>query len=89
MIIDVHVKPNSRTNELLYDQSGTLKAKITSAPESGKANEHLVKFLSAFFQTPQKNIQIVKGHKSRRKAIKIGLSDEEVMKKLQELIKET
>lgn len=89
MIIDVHVKPNSRANELIYDLSGTLKAKITSAPEAGKANEHLIKLLSAFFQVPQKNIQIIKGHKSSRKSVKIGLGDEEVMKKLRELIKVT
>lgn len=89
MIIDVHVKPNSRSNELAYDGSGMLKARIASVPEAGKANEHLIRLLSAFFHIPQKNIQIIKGHKSRRKSVKIELGDEEVMKKLRELIKET
>lgn len=89
MILDIHVKPNSRANELIYDAKGIIKVKITSTPEAGKANEQLVKFLAAFFQIPQKNIQIIKGLKSRRKSIKIESSDEEVMKRLHELIKVT
>ena len=89
MIIDVHVKPGSRSDELTLEATGTLKARITSAPQAGKANEHLVKLLASFFRIPQKNIEIIKGHKSRRKAVKINLGYEDVMKKLRELIKET
>jgi uncharacterized protein len=89
MTLTVKVKPNSRTNELIYDLSGTIMVKLTAVPESGKANEQLVKFLSSIFQTPQKNIEIISGKKSKNKIVKIGLPDEEVMKMLKQHIKET
>ncbi|MGI8893629.1 MAG: DUF167 domain-containing protein [Bacteroidia bacterium] len=89
MILTLHVKPNSRTNELTYEVSGTIRIKITSAPEAGKANKHLVKFLSTIFETAQKNIEIISGSKSKLKNVKIDLPDEEVVKKLNMHRKET
>ena len=89
MIINVNVKPNSRTNELIYESSGLIKVKFTSPAESGKANVHLIKFLSSFFQIPQNRIEIISGLKSRRKILKIELPDEEVVKRLKSALKET
>ena len=90
MIISVNAKPGSRTNEILYDDAtSTVKVKISSPPESGKANLHLVKFLSTFFGISQNQVEIISGHKSRKKLIKIDLADEDVVKKLRMTIKET
>ena len=89
MILTCHVKPNSRNNEFIYDQTGHLKIKITAPPEAGKANDLLIKFLSSVFHVPQKKIEIISGHKSRKKNVKIDLPDEDVVKILNVHIKET
>jgi uncharacterized protein len=89
MILTIKVKPKSKANELIYALSGTITVRITAAPESGKANDQLIKFLASIFETLQKNIEIISGKKSRNKIVKIRLPEEVVMKMLKQHIKET
>lgn len=48
-----------------------LKIRLTAAPIDGKANKHLVKYLSKQFKVKQSAITIVSGHSSRQKKLRI------------------
>jgi len=73
IILTVKVTPKSGRGEIskvLAD--GTLKIKLKSAPERGKANQELIRLLSDHFRVPQKNIRIIKGATSAFKKIEIS-----------------
>lgn len=76
MIIEVHVITNAKKRELRFE-GPYLKAKITSAPQEGKANTELIGFLADFFSVRKSEIKIVKGEKEKRKLISLPLDEDE------------
>ncbi len=72
VLLKIKVNPKDKKQEIADILSdGTIKIKLRSAPEDNKANQELIEFLSAYFEIPEKNIQIVNGHTSKRKIIQI------------------
>ncbi len=67
-IIEVRVKPGSSRNEVKETPYG-FEVKLTSSPEKGRANEHLIEILSGHFGVKKSNIKIKTGHSSRKKLI--------------------
>jgi len=68
----VRVHPSaSRTvfKKVLAD--GTLKIDIAAAPEDGKANEELIRFLADEFDVPKSHVEILKGHTAKTKVVRI------------------
>lgn len=62
---------------------GMLKIKVAAAPEKGKANQCLVKFLAEILDVKKNSIQIISGQTNPIKQIQIsGISLEAVKKKL-------
>jgi uncharacterized protein (TIGR00251 family) len=60
-------------------EDGSLKIRLTAPPVDGAANEALVKFLSETLSISKSSVEIVSGHTSREKRVKIsGMSDEDV-----------
>jgi len=73
----IKVIPNSSNNEIkeiMTDDSGeeTIKIKIKAAPEKGKANTELIKFLSKELDIKRSKISIISGKTDRIKLIKIS-----------------
>ena len=52
--------------------NGMLKIKVTSAPEKGKANQCLIKFLSSQLDIKKNCIKIISGQTSQIKQIEIS-----------------
>jgi len=71
LVIEVKVIPSSGKQQCTTDKSGTIKCYLKSAPEGGKANAELIKFLSKQLKVSQKQITILTGTTSRKKRIKI------------------
>ncbi|PKL36335.1 hypothetical protein CVV38_00285 [Candidatus Peregrinibacteria bacterium HGW-Peregrinibacteria-1] len=71
----IKVVPRSHKTELIetiHDHNGTThKIRLKSAPEKGKANQELIKFLSKLLDTPTETITIISGKSDRTKLIKI------------------
>jgi uncharacterized protein (TIGR00251 family) len=70
--VRVKVIPRSKKNAVsgvLAD--GTLKVHVTAPPEKGKANEQVCSVLAAHYRVPVRAVQIVSGHTSPRKLIRI------------------
>jgi uncharacterized protein (TIGR00251 family) len=61
-------------------EDGTLKIRLTAPPVDGAANEALVKFLSEALSVSKSQVEIVTGHTSREKRVKIsGMSEADVI----------
>ena len=74
LIIKAKITPKSGRREIagaLAD--GTIKIKLKSAPEQGKANEELIELLAEVLQIPKRNMAIIHGHTSPLKKILITL----------------
>jgi hypothetical protein len=71
-LIKVYLQPKSLKNEIVGPYRDGIKVKVTAPPIEGKANETLIKFLSKEFKVPASSVEILKGHHSREKIIRIG-----------------
>ncbi len=71
MRITVQVVPRSSKNSLAWEQ-GVLKARLTAPPVDGAANEALIALLAERLGLPKRDIHIVHGATSRRKAVEIA-----------------
>lgn len=70
-ILHVHVTPRTSRNEIVGLMGETLKVKLTAAPTGGKANEALVKLLAKTLGVRRSQVEIVSGHRARRKIVRI------------------
>jgi len=78
IILKVYLQPRSSKNEILVPYRDGIKVKVTAPPIEGKANEALIRFLAKEFGISSSCIQILKGHRSREKTLKIlGLDPQE------------
>ena len=72
--LSVKVTPKSSRNEIVgVLDDGTLKLKITAAPEKGKANAEIREFLASQFGVGKRNVEIVRGETSAHKQVVILL----------------
>jgi uncharacterized protein len=81
----VYVQPKASRNELVGIHEGTLKVRLTAPPVEGEANKECAKFLAKLLNIPKSRVEVVQGHKSRRKTILIlGITGEELQNQLQQ-----
>lgn len=69
--IKVYLQPRSSKNEIVGPYRDGIKVKVTAPPIEGKANEALVRLLAKEFGISSSCIEILKGHHSREKTLKI------------------
>ena len=70
-IIQIKVKPNSRTSLLEQREDGTWLAQIKSAPVEGKANEELLALVAKHFDCRKSAVSIKAGASGRVKLVRI------------------
>lgn len=67
----IKVQPKSSKDEftevLTNPLGDRIKIRITAPPIDGKANKHLIKYLSTVFKVPKSNISIKNGKTGRNK----------------------
>ena len=68
-VIEVYVQPRASRNELAGTHEGALKLRLTAPPVEGEANKACLQFLAKVLGVAKSALEIVQGHKSRRKAI--------------------
>lgn len=74
--LSIRIQPRASKNEVVRLDGGGLRIRLTAPPVDGAANEALVKFLSAVLSVAKSKIEIVSGHTSRDKIIRIhGVSE--------------
>jgi uncharacterized protein (TIGR00251 family) len=71
-IINVKVIPRSTVSEVAgKTENGILRVKVHAVPERGKANLEVCRVLSEYFGVPRSNVEIVSGHTSAQKRVRI------------------
>lgn len=79
----VRIQPRASKNEVAGILGGEIKIRVTSPPVDGEANKALCAFLGRMLGVPARRVEIVTGHKGRRKVIRVaGLGPEEVLERL-------
>jgi len=83
VLLSVKLQPRASANEIGGALGGELRIKVTAPPVDAAANEALVKLLAQQLDCPRNRVEIVRGHTSRHKTIKLyGLALEDVVKRL-------
>jgi hypothetical protein len=70
--LKIYLQPKSSKNEIVGPYRDGIKIKVTAPPIEGKANEALVRILSREFGISPSRIEIIKGHHSREKTLRIS-----------------
>ena len=83
VLLSVKLQPRASANEIGAALGNELRIKVTAPPVDAAANEALVKLLAQHLDCPRNRVELVRGHTSRHKTIKLhGLAPEDVVKKL-------
>jgi uncharacterized protein (TIGR00251 family) len=72
VFLKVYLQPKSSKNEIVGPYRDGIKVRVTAPPVEGKANEALIKFLAKEFKISASSIEILRGHHSREKIMRIG-----------------
>ena len=83
ILLSVKLQPRASANEIGEVLGGELRVKVTAPPVDAAANEALLKLLAQQLHCPRNRVDIVRGHTSRHKTIKLyGLAPEDVLNSL-------
>lgn len=80
--ISIHVQPGASKAEIVGLHGDALKVRIRARAVEGAANEALLNFIAHALGVPRRKVRIVRGEKSRRKALEVPLPVEVVTEKL-------
>ena len=78
MLLRIKVKPNSKTDEIIREEDGSLKVKIRAQPVEGKANKYLITYLSKVLNLPKSSIKLLKGESNSFKTLEIDGDEQEI-----------
>lgn len=83
VLLSVKLQPRAAKNEIGEVQGSELKIRVTAPPVDSAANEALIELLAETLDCGPGRIEIVRGHKSRHKILKLrGFGIEEVVHKI-------
>ena len=83
VFLSVKLQPRASVNEISEALGNELRIKVTAPPVDSAANEALVKLLAQHLDCPRNRVELVRGHTSRHKTVKLhGLAPEDVIKRL-------
>lgn len=68
----VTVKPQAKKEEFKQIGPGEYSVCVRAPAREGKANEAVIRLLSARFSIPKSSVRIIRGETARRKLIKVG-----------------
>ena len=82
----VRVQPGASKNEIVGVQEDALKIRINAPPVKGKANKALISFLAEKLEVRKSEVEILSGHTSRIKKIKVVGEGGKIEKNLQRFL---
>jgi uncharacterized protein (TIGR00251 family) len=72
------VVPRSRRESVDPERDGRVVVRTTAAPIDGAANERVIELLAEHFGVRRREVEIVSGHRSRDKTVRITSSRSDV-----------
>ena len=77
------IQPRASSNQIGEPLGSELRVKVTAPPVDAAANDALLRLLADRLDWPRSKIELVRGHTSKHKIVKLyGLSAAEVADKL-------
>lgn len=74
------LQPRASSEGVQGAVNGALKVRVTEPATEGRANLALIRLLARIFEVPRSKVEIVGGHTSRRKLVKVwGVDAREAM----------
>jgi hypothetical protein len=77
LVFAVRVAPRASKTAAAGAHGGALKVRVAAPPVEGAANEELTRFLARAFGVPSRAVEIVSGHSSKTKVVRVGGADAE------------
>jgi uncharacterized protein len=79
-LLSVKLQPRASKNEISGPLGDELKIKVTAPPVDAAANQALIELLADTLDCPRGRVELIRGHKSRHKTVKLhGFTPEEVL----------
>jgi uncharacterized protein len=80
LLLSVKLQPRASANEIGEPLGNELRIKVTAPPVDAAANEALVKLLAKQLGCPRNQVELLRGHTSRHKTVKLyGFAAEDVL----------
>lgn len=89
ILLKVYLQPKASKNEIVGPYRDGIKVRVTAAPVEGRANEALLRFLAKELGVTPSSIEIVRGHRSREKIVRIAASLDHELQALQGTFKKS
>ncbi len=81
LVFAVRVAPRASKTAAAGAHDGALKVRVAAPPVDGAANEELARFLSKAFGVPARSVEIVSGHASKTKVVRVsGASADDLLR---------
>jgi uncharacterized protein (TIGR00251 family) len=80
LLLRLRVKPGAKRDALRGEHGGALKLQVKEPPEKGRANQGVIRLLSAALGVAANQIELVSGHGSQDKRVAISGLDERTLR---------
>ncbi len=81
--LPIHVQVRARHDQIAGVHNGVLKLRISAPPVDDAANRAIIAFFASLLSIPKSRLQVVSGHKSRDKVLRIeGITLNELQSRL-------
>ncbi len=83
VLLSIKLQPRASANEVGETLGNELKIKVTAPPVDAAANEALVRLLADTLDCSRNQIELLRGHTSRHKVVRIvGVSEQMIVTRL-------
>jgi uncharacterized protein len=72
LVLRLRVSPGASKNEVQGVRDGELWVRVAAAPDKGRANVELVRYLAGVLGVPRSSVEVVSGSASRHKRLAVG-----------------
>lgn len=87
--ITCRIHPHARESCVMGQVDGVWKINVAAPAVEGRANRELIRFLSQILDVASSLITIERGTTSKTKVVQLSLSEEEIDRKLQQVMKQS
>jgi uncharacterized protein (TIGR00251 family) len=83
VLLSVKLQPRASANEIGKPLGDELRIKVTAPPVDAAANDALIRLLAHQLDCQRNRVELVRGHTSRHKIVRLhGITAEDALKKL-------
>lgn len=84
--IKIYAQPGARKTQIVGEFNQQIKIRVQAPPVDGKANDELRRFLADTLKCPLKEVQLLRGEKSRNKVFSINSGSAVAVQKAIQLV---